>query len=69
MVKELTKGVWKSGSGRGRVRPKGRQVEDPAWSQVQDLLGAQPRRRDLLIEFLHLIQDAYGHISAEHMRA
>ena len=69
MGKEESKGVWKSGSGRGRVRPKGRQVEDLAWSQVQGLLGDQPRRRDLLIEFLHLIQDAYGHISAVHMRA
>ena len=69
MGKEESKGVWKSGSGRGRVRPKGRQVEDVAWSQVQSLLGDQPRRRDLLIEFLHLIQDAYGHISAVHMRA
>ena len=69
MGKEESKGVWKSGSGRGRVRPKGRQVEDLAWSQVQSLLGDQPRQRDLLIEFLHLIQDAYGHISAVHMRA
>jgi len=69
MGKEESKGVWKSGSGRGRVRPKGRQVEDLAWSQVQSLLGDQPRRRDLLIEFLHLIQDAYGYISAVHMRA
>ena len=69
MGKELSKGVWKSGSGRGRVRPKGRQVEDLAWSQVQSLLGDQPRRRDLLIEFLHLIQDSYGHISAVHLRA
>ena len=42
MAKELTKGVWKSGSGRGRVRPKGRQVEDFAWSQVQELLGTSP---------------------------
>ena len=69
MGKEESKGVWKSGSGRGRVRPKGRQVEDLAWSQVQSLLGDQPRRRDFLIEFLHLIQDAYGYISAVHMRA
>ena len=64
-----TKGVWKSGSGKGRSRPKGRQVEDLAWSEVKKLLGDHPRRRDLLIEFLHLIQDAYGHISASHMRA
>ena len=63
------KGVWKSGSGQGRVRPKGRQVDDLAWSEVKELLGTQPRRPDLLIEFLHLIQDEYGHISAVHMRA
>ena len=44
MGKEASKGVWKSGSGRGRVRPKGRQVEDLAWSQVQSLLGDQPRQ-------------------------
>ena len=69
MSSASTKGVWKSGSGRGRSRPKGRQVEDLAWSEVKDLLGEQPRRRDLLIEFLHLIQDAYGHISAAHMCA
>lgn len=69
MAKEMIKGVWKSGLGRGRVRPKGRQVEDFAWSQVQELLGDRPRRRDLLIEFLHLLQDTYGHISAAHMRA
>ena len=69
MANQSLKGVWKSGSGRGRVRPKGRQVEDLAWSQIQFLLADQPRRRDLLIEFLHLIQDTYGHISAVHMRA
>ena len=69
MSSASTKGVWKSGSGRGRSRPKGRQVEDLAWSEVKDLLGEQPRRRDLLIEFLHLIQDVYGHISAAHMWA
>ncbi|MEP2844435.1 MAG: NAD(P)H-dependent oxidoreductase subunit E, partial [Alphaproteobacteria bacterium] len=33
------------------------------------LLGDRPRRRDLLIEFLHLIQDRYGHLSAAHLRA
>ena len=66
---ESSKGVWKSGPGRGRVRPKGRQLDDLAWSQVQELLGQRPRRRDLLIEFLHLIQDVYGHLSAAHLRA
>ncbi|WP_415920063.1 NAD(P)H-dependent oxidoreductase subunit E [Tateyamaria sp. SN6-1] len=63
------KGVWKSGRGKGRVRPKGRALEDQAWDEVRSLLGDAPRRSDLLIEFLHLIQDAYGHLSAAHLRA
>ena len=62
-------GVWKSGKGKGRHTPKGRQLDDVAWTQVQVLLGDRPRRRDLLIEFLHLIQDAHGCISAAHLRA
>ena len=33
------------------------------------MLGDRPRRRDLLIEFLHVIQDAHGHLSAPHLRA
>ena len=28
-----------------------------------------PRRRDLLIEYLHLVQDRYGHLSAHHLAA
>ncbi|MCC5971010.1 MAG: NAD(P)H-dependent oxidoreductase subunit E [Pararhodobacter sp.] len=62
-------GVWKSGRGRGRRTPKGRQYDDQALEEVQALLGDRPRRRDLLIEFLHLIQDRYGHLSAAHLRA
>ncbi|MEL6681819.1 MAG: NAD(P)H-dependent oxidoreductase subunit E [Pseudomonadota bacterium] len=69
MALDNREGVWKSGKGKGRHTPKGRQLEDVAWTQVQALLGDQPRRRDLLIEFLHLIQDAYGHLSAAHLRA
>ncbi len=63
------KGVWKSGRGKGRRTPKGRQYEDDALSEVQALLKDRPRRRDMLIEFLHLLQDAYGHLSARHLRA
>ena len=63
------KGVWKSGRGRGRDRPKGRQLDDAALDEIRRLLGDRPRRRDLLIEFLHLIQDAHGHLSAAHLRA
>ncbi|MEO0772316.1 MAG: NAD(P)H-dependent oxidoreductase subunit E [Pseudomonadota bacterium] len=62
-------GVWKRGKGKGRHTPKGRQLEDQPWEEVRALLGTRPRRRDLLIEFLHLIQDAYGHLSAAHLRA
>lgn len=69
MALDEQKGVWKSGKGKGRHTPKGRQLEDQAWAEVQALLGERPRRRDLLIEFLHLIQDAYGHLSAAHLRA
>ncbi|MDW4550774.1 NAD(P)H-dependent oxidoreductase subunit E [Defluviimonas sp. D31] len=62
-------GVWKSGRGKGRKTPKGRQLEDQAWAEVRALLGEGPRRRDLLIEYLHLIQDKYGCLSAPHIRA
>ncbi|MEI6204939.1 MAG: NAD(P)H-dependent oxidoreductase subunit E, partial [Enhydrobacter sp.] len=49
--------------------PKGRPLDDRAVSDVRALLGTRPRRRDLLIEFLHLIQDKYRCLSARHLRA
>ena len=54
---------------RGRNTPKGRQGEPAALAEVRALLGNAERRRDLLIEFLHLIQDKYGHLSARHLMA
>ncbi|RMH40002.1 MAG: NADH-quinone oxidoreductase subunit F [Alphaproteobacteria bacterium] len=54
---------------RGRPFPKGRPLDDMALADVRRLLGDRPRRRDLLIEFLHLVQDAFGHLSARHLRA
>ena len=63
------KGVWKSGKGKGRHTPKGRQFDDAALADIRALLGDRPRRRDLLIEHLHLIQDRFGHLSAAHLRA
>ena len=36
---------------------------------MRALLGDRPRRRDLLIEHLHLLQDCYGHLSAPHLAA
>ncbi|HEY9038695.1 MAG TPA: NAD(P)H-dependent oxidoreductase subunit E [Roseovarius sp.] len=62
-------GVWKSGRGKGRVTPKGRQLDDLAWSEVRALLDGREVRRDHLIEYLHLIQDKFGHLSAAHLRA
>ncbi|MGR3570730.1 NAD(P)H-dependent oxidoreductase subunit E [Brevirhabdus sp.] len=64
------KGIWKQkGTGKSRKTPKGRQHDDAALEQVRALIGDRPRRRDLLIEFLHLIQDRYGHLSADHISA
>jgi NADH:ubiquinone oxidoreductase subunit F (NADH-binding)/NADH:ubiquinone oxidoreductase subunit E len=57
------------GRRRPRQTPKGRQVDPQALEEVQALLIDRPRRRDLLIEHLHLIQDHYGHISAPHLAA
>jgi len=56
---------------RGRVRAtlKGRRVEPKAREEVRALLKDAPRRRDLLIEHLHRIQDRYGHLSAAHLVA
>ena len=62
-------GVWKSGRGKGRVTPKGRQLDDAAWDDVRGLLAGRTIRRDHLIEYLHLIQDKFGHLSAAHLRA
>lgn len=59
------------GEGRKRARatPKGRQIDPAAAEQIELLLGDLPRRRDLLIEYLHLIQDKYHQISAAHLAA
>lgn len=63
--------VHKSGATLKRSRPigKGRQVDTKALAEVQALLSDEPRRKDLLIEHLHKIQDAYKHISAAHLVA
>jgi formate dehydrogenase beta subunit len=52
-----------------RGHPKGRPLDPQAVTEIGALLGDSPRRRDLLIEFLHRIQDRYGHISAAHILA
>jgi len=59
------------GEGRKRAKstPKGRQVDPQAAEEIALLLGDRPRRRDLLIEHLHLIQDTWKQISASHLAA
>src|SRR5580693_1362207 len=61
----------KKRGGRGGVRstPKGRRVDPKAREDVLAALGDAPRRRDLLIEHLHKIQDRYGCLSARHLVA
>src|SRR5215471_12426818 len=60
------------GKGKGarvRATPKGRQVDPQAREEVRALLKDDPRRRDLLIEYLHRIQDSFGHLAARHLVA
>lgn len=54
-----------------RIRPtlKGRGVDPQAREEIRALLGDAPRRRDLLIEHLHRIQDRYAQLSAKHLAA
>ena len=54
-----------------KLRPtlKGRTPDAKALAEVQALLGTEPRRRDLLIEHLHRIQDRYAQLSAAHLTA
>jgi len=62
--------------GKTRFGLKGRGVDPAALDEVRALLeearsayGAEPRRRDLLIENLHRIQDRYGCLGAAHLAA
>jgi formate dehydrogenase len=62
-------GIWKNGSGKGRKTPKGRQYDDNALKEVEELVGNLELRSDLLIEHLHRVQDKFGHLSMRHLRA
>lgn len=52
-----------------RPAPKGREVDPRAHEQIVELLGDESRRRDLLIEHLHKLQDHFGCLTAEHLTA
>jgi formate dehydrogenase beta subunit len=58
-----------SGRRRGSDHPKGRQVDPAALAEVRALLRDRERRRDLLIEHLHLLQDHFGCLHARHLAA
>lgn len=51
------------------MKPKGRELDEKALEEVRKLLEGMPQRRDLLIEYLHKIQDFFGCLSARHLRA
>jgi formate dehydrogenase beta subunit len=57
---------------RQKSKLKGRQADDASIQEVRQLLGARPEagyRRDLLIENLHLLNDAYRCLHERHLVA
>ncbi len=54
---------------RKRQAPRGRRVDPAALADIHALLGDAPRRRDLLIEHLHRIQDRFGCLATSHLAA
>ena len=54
---------------RRKSKLKGRQADDASLSEVRALIGAAPHRRDLLIEHLHKLNDAYRCLHDRHLVA
>ncbi|MBL8376336.1 MAG: NAD(P)H-dependent oxidoreductase subunit E [Burkholderiales bacterium] len=54
---------------RRKTGPKGRSADARSLAEVADLIADMPRRRDLLIEYLHRIQDACGQLADRHLVA
>lgn len=54
---------------RKRQGPKGRIVDPVALAEVQALVGEGPYRRDLLIEYLHRVNDRFGQLGVHHLAA
>ena len=52
---------------KGRIT--GRVVDKKAISQLEELIGSESIKRDMLVEHLHKIQDTYYHISSHHIIA
>ena len=70
-MNETVNPLAKAGASKQRKReaPKGRSVTPAALAEVQALLGTRPLRHDLLIEYLHLINDRYKQLGAPHLAA
>ena len=49
--------------------PKGRNLSAKDCDLVQGIIGEKPYKRDMLIEYLHAIQDKEGHLSEGNMQA
>ena len=58
-----------AGKKRAKAKPNGRMVDPAAVSEVSTILGVAPDQRDMLIEYLHLIQDSQGYLSQRHLTA
>lgn len=56
-------GVWKVDVKQGRHVPKGRQLDLNVQAQVESTIATSTWQRDLLIEYLHLLQDKFGYLS------
>ena len=57
------------GKRRKKRYQRGHRVDLAALEEVRELLADAPRRRDLLIEHLHRLQDHFHHLSARHLVA
>jgi len=54
---------------KGKFKPKGRLTDPNAIEEVKGLLKGATFQRDMLIEYLHIIQDNDKHLSAEKLAA
>ena len=58
-----------AGRNKSRIHLRGRQVNLDTLGHLRELMGDQPIKRDMLVEYLHLIQDDVGYLPAAHLAA
>ncbi len=59
----------KSGKRNRFWRPRGRALDEQAQADIRQLFSGQAPRRDLLVEYLHRLQDSQGCLSVDHLHA